>query len=350
MSLGPVMIDVGGLTLTEIEKERLIHPLVGGVILFSRNYQDHQQLEALINDIHQVNRKPLLIAVDHEGGRVQRFRDGFTHIPAAAEFGKIYDIDRRRARNLAETAGWVLATELRAVGVDFSFAPVLDIDFGISSVIGDRAFHRQPDIVSDIANHTMKGMKHAGMAAVGKHFPGHGGVGEDSHTDLPVDHRSLGDIRMDDLVPFERMIRHGLDGIMPAHVVYEKVDHNPAGFSRYWLQEILRKELGFQGVIFSDDLSMEGARVAGNVVASAKAAMKAGCDMVLVCNDSTAVDELLDGLEYQPDPVLSARLVRLHGRHKTTFDQLHGSKAWHQAIKALHKMELHEPLEFDFGF
>ena len=349
MSLGPAMIDVEGVSLTEVEKERLAHPLVGGVILFSRNYQDHQQLQSLIDEIHQVNKKPLLIAVDHEGGRVQRFRDGFTHIPAAAEFGSVFDMDKRRARLLAELAGWVLASELRAVGVDFSFTPVLDLNYEKSIVIGDRSFHRNPDFVSDLASHLITGLKKAGMAAVGKHFPGHGYVEADSHVDLPVDHRSIDDIRMDDLIPFERMTKQGLDGVMPAHVIYDQVDPNPAGFSRFWLQTVLRKEINFQGVIFSDDLSMEGARSAGNVVARANAAMRAGCDMILVCNDPDAVDELLDGFNYQPDPVLSSRLVRLHGMHPTSFDELHASKEWHKAVHALHNMESHETLELDFG-
>jgi beta-N-acetylhexosaminidase len=195
----------------------------------------------------------------------------------------------------------------------------------------------------------MMGMKRAGMAAVGKHFPGHGYVEADSHVDMPVDERTLADIKLDDLIPFERMIKYGLDGIMPAHVVYNRIDIHPAGYSSYWLKQVLRGELGFQGVIFSDDLSMEGAKVAGNVVARAKTAMRAGCDMVLVCNDSKAVEELLDNFKYQQDPVLSARLVRLHGRHKISFDQLHGDKAWHQAVKALHRLEENVTLELDFG-
>ncbi|MGM0595126.1 MAG: beta-N-acetylhexosaminidase, partial [Pseudomonadota bacterium] len=259
MSLGPVMLDLRGATLQDGEAELLRHPLVGGVILFSRNYENPEQLTALIDAIHAVRTPPLLVAVDHEGGRVQRFRQGFTRLPPMRRFGEIYERDRRRARQLAEQAGWVMASELRAVGVDFSFAPVLDLDYGVSAVIGDRAFHRSPEVVADLGAALMHGMQRAGMAAVGKHFPGHGAVTVDSHEAIPQDSRPLVDILAEDVRPYRSMIANGMAGVMPAHVIYTDVDPQPAGFSSYWLGEVLRSQLAFQGVIFSDDLNMEGA-------------------------------------------------------------------------------------------
>ncbi len=324
MTLGPVMLDVEGFTLTPEERERLTHPLTGGVILFARNYQSPAQIETLVREIHQLRQPPLLVAVDHEGGRVQRFREGFTSLPAVARFGEVYDENPKRGRRLAETAGWLMAAELRAVGVDFSFAPVLDVGRGISRVIGDRAFHASPEAVADLAHAYMTGMHRAGMAATGKHFPGHGGVEADSHVAVPVDERRYQDIYMEDIVPFERMIHYGLEGIMPAHVIYPKVDPHPAGYSRFWLQQVLRGEIGFEGVIFSDDLSMEGAKAAGGVVERAQAALGAGCDMVLVCNDPLAAGELLDGLGQHDNPAALMRLARMHGRHPVNRDRSAG--------------------------
>ncbi|MHB1140815.1 MAG: beta-N-acetylhexosaminidase [Sulfuricaulis sp.] len=335
MSLGPVMLDVQGLELSPEERERLKHPLVGGVILFSRNYQSPEQVEALVRGIHAQREPQLLVAVDHEGGRVQRFRDGFTALPPIRELGRIHDENPKRARRLAETSGWLMATELRAIGVDFSFAPVLDLDRGVSRVIGDRAFHSHPETVADLAHAYMVGMHQAGMAAVGKHFPGHGAVEADSHLALPVDGRKLVDIQAEDMVPFERMIHYGLEGIMPAHVVFSRVDSLPAGFSGIWLRKILREQLGFQGVIFSDDLSMEGAKVAGDVVARAKMALSAGCDMVLVCNDAAAADQVLTGLGTHDDPVSHLRLVRMHGRENPTRTQLAQDQSYRDAVRAV---------------
>lgn len=335
MSLGPVMLDVAGYELTPEERERLRHPLTGGVILFARNYQSPEQIEALVQAIHELRTPPLLVAVDHEGGRVQRFRDGFTALPAVARFGEVWDENPARGRRLSETAGWLMATELRAVGVDFSFAPVLDVNRGVSSVIGDRSFHASPDAVTELAHAWMTGMHRAGMAATGKHFPGHGGVEADSHIDVPVDDRSYQDIYMEDIVPFERMIQFGLEGIMPAHVIFSRVDPQPAGFSPFWLQKILRGELGFEGVIFSDDLSMEGAKVAGGVVARARAALAAGCDMVLVCNDPAAAGELLDGLGGHDNPASHLRLVHMHGRHPVNRKDLLADAGYRQAVRAV---------------
>ena len=337
------MIDLVGRSISDQEREWLANPLVGGVILFSRNYESLDQLETLVADIHASSSRstPLLVAVDHEGGRVQRFRDGFTRLPAAAEIGAAYRSDRKRGRRLAEQAGWVMASELRAVGVDFSFAPVLDIDYGISSVIGDRAFYDTADGVADLASHYVAGMKQAGMSSVGKHFPGHGAVEVDSHLALPVDERQFVDLEMADLIPFERLITNGLSGIMPAHILYSKIDSELAGFSPFWLQRVLRGQLQFQGVIFSDDLSMGGATGAGNITQRASMALAAGCDMILVCNDPSAIATLLDELSYEHDAVHSIRLARLHGRHKITLNQLHADPHWTQSVHALSRMEDH---------
>ena len=296
------MLDVAGTQLTAEDRRRLAHPLVGGVILFSRNFESCQQLQQLTADIHALRSPPLIIAVDHEGGRVQRFREGFTRLPPMRELGLIWDHDRRHAALLAHEVGFVLAAELRVYGVDLSFAPVLDVDYGNSSVIGDRAFHSQADAIAELAIALMHGLRDGGMAAVGKHFPGHGHVRADSHHEVPIDER------------FRRLVESGMGGIMPAHVIYPKVDPSPAGFSEKWLKRILRGELGFDGVIFSDDLSMEGASVAGNVVSRGEAALKAGCDMVLVCNNPQSADELLAGLHFTMPAVSLARLARLHGR------------------------------------
>lgn len=348
MSLGPVMLDLEGTVLQPQEREMLQHPLVGGVILFTRNYESPEQLMALVDQIHAVRSPRLLVSVDHEGGRVQRFREGFTRLPPARVFGRIHDQDRRRARHLAETAGWLMAAELRAVGIDFSFAPVLDIDKGISEVIGDRAWHSDPQAVSELALAYVHGMGEAGMAATGKHFPGHGGVEADSHVAIPVDERREVDLLAEDLVPFERLVRNGLAGIMPAHVIYPAVDRQPAGFSRYWLQDVLRTRLGFEGLIFSDDLSMEGATVAGGYLERAEAAFDAGCDVVLVCNNRKGAETLLDGLRISPDPVLHARLARMHGRGDLSHSRLREDRKWQQARTAIAKLIEEPEPELDF--
>lgn len=312
--LGPVMLDVAGTVLTDEDRRRLQHPLVGGVILFSRNFESCAQLAQLTAEIHALRSPSLIIAVDHEGGRVQRFREGFTQLPPMRELGLVWDHDHRKAVALAQALGFVLAAELRVHGVDLSFTPVLDVDYGNSSVIGDRAFHAKPEAIAELAIGLMHGLRDGGMAAVGKHFPGHGHVRADSHHEVPVDERALVDIQEEDLIPFRRLVDAGMGGVMPAHVIYPKVDAAPAGFSEIWIKRILRGELGFDGVIFSDDLSMEGASVAGGVVDRGMAALQAGCDMVLVCNNPQSADELLNGLHYTMPAVALARMARIHGR------------------------------------
>jgi len=333
MGLGPVMLDIQGKTLTPMDEARLRHPLTGGVILFTRNYQSPGQLAELTAAIRALRTPPLLIAVDHEGGRVQRFRDGFTRIPAMRELGRIWDAHPQRARHLAQQAGYVLAAELRSCGVDFSFTPVLDVDYGQSSVIGDRAFHSDPQAIAELAHNLLIGLRQGGMATVGKHFPGHGFVRADSHLDIPVDEREFVDIEMCDLVPFRQMVNYGLTAVMPAHVIYPRVDSRPAGYSPIWLKHVLRGRLGFEGCIFSDDLSMEGATVAGGIVQRAEAALNAGCDMVLVCNKPESADELLQGLQWEMPAASRARLAQMRGKaHPASLAQLHEQQ---QFLKAL---------------
>ena len=319
MKLGPVMVDVTGLELTADDVERLQHPMVGGVILFARNFAAPLQLIQLAHSIREIRKPSLVIAVDHEGGRVQRFKHGFTAIPAMRELGRLFDRDPAQALAAARGCGFVIACELQAHGVDFTFAPVLDGDYGESGVIGDRALHRDPDVIATLAESLQAGFASAGMSTVGKHFPGHGYVRADSHLEVPVDDRTMAEIAAKDLVPFVRLSRAGMGGVMPAHVIYPKVDSKPAGFSAVWLQKVLREKLHFDGLVFSDDLSMEGASTAGGMVARANAALNAGCDMVLVCNDPRAQDTALEGLERRAiAPTLARRLERMRGRAITT--------------------------------
>lgn len=306
LPLGPLMIDIAGTELSELDHQRLCHPLVGGMILFSRNYESPEQLTRLCAEIHALRNPPLPIAVDHEGGRVQRFRAGFTCLPPMRALGDWWDREPEAALAAARDIGYVLATELRARGVDLSFAPVLDLDYGSSEVIGNRAFHRDPQAVAALAGALIDGLHQAGMIACGKHFPGHGHVAADSHVAIPQDERSLAELA-EDMAPYRGL---ALDGVMPAHVIYPCVDMQPAGFSSRWLK-ILRGELNFDGVIFSDDLSMEGASVAGDIVARAEAAWAAGCDMLLVCNAPEAVAELLARWHPVADVARTRRLERL---------------------------------------
>jgi beta-N-acetylhexosaminidase len=332
------MSGVQGLELDAGERELLQHPLLCGVILFSRNYHSPQQLLALTTAIHKLREPPLLIAVDHEGGRVQRFRENFTTLPPLRRFGEIYPANPLSARQLAHTSGWLMAAELRAVVVDFSFAPVLDRDLGISAAIGNRAFHAQPQVISELARAYLGGMRKAGMNGVGKHFPGHGSVTADSHLELPVDKRDYADIAAADLIPFKYMIDEGIGGIMPAHVVYAGVDPQPAGFSAYWLKTVLRQTLGFTGVVFSDDLGMAAAGTAGGPLARAEAALQAGCDVLLSCNEPSATAAILDGLDLQG---FNAQLPRQRLQQLVTrtacpaLTELHADPLWQQSRQLL---------------
>lgn len=341
MSLGPVMLDIEGTQLTADDKKKLLHPLVGGVILFTRNYSSLSQLAQLTAEIHALRTPPLLIAVDHEGGRVQRFREDFTRLPPMRELGIIWDEHPVKARHLAQQTGYVLAAELRAAGVDLSFTPVLDMDHGQSCIIGDRAFHHKPQAIADLAHSLMSGLKSGGMTAVGKHFPGHGYIEADSHIEVPVDERAYLDIEENDLIPFRKMIGFGLAGIMPAHVIYPQVDAHPAGFSEIWLKKILRGELGFEGCIFSDDLNMEGAAIAGNMLQRAESALNAGCDMVLVCNNPEAADTLLAELQWDISAISVVRLARMRGQpHPDSVVKLHESASFVKAVEEIGSLGL----------
>jgi beta-N-acetylhexosaminidase len=351
MPHAPVVLDIAGTTLGAADRRRLKHPLTGGLILFARNWQDRSQLTALCAEIKAL-RPDLLICVDHEGGRVQRFRtDGFTHLPPMRSLGEAWMKDALTATDAASAAGYVLGAELRACGVDLSFTPVLDLDHGPSGVIGDRAFHRDPRVVAMLAKSLMHGLLRSGTGNCGKHFPGHGYVAADSHTAVPVDGRSLKAILADDARPYE-WLSTTLTSVMPAHVVYPKVDARPAGFSPRWLKDILRGQLGFTGAVFSDDLSMEGARhVAGrgelSYAEAAALALDAGCDMVLLCNQSVdggeAVDALLAGLEteaarghWQPDPDSDARRqALLPNSPPLTWDELMHDAVYQRALERL---------------
>jgi len=334
-NLGPLMLDVAGFSLTDEEKKILSSPLVGGLILFTRNYSNVEQLQSLIAEIRLAS-PDIIIAVDHEGGRVQRFRDGFTRIPPMAALGKLYKDDTSAAIQLSQDCGWLMATELIAYDIDISFAPILDRDYGISSIIGDRAFSDCVDDIVVLTQAFIKGMSEAGMASTGKHFPGHGGVVADSHIDIPIDERSLDELRENDISVFGPVINSGLNAIMPAHIIYPKVDDFAAGFSKYWLQTILRNELKFEGVIFSDDLGMEGATVAGSFPERAEAALSAGCDMVLVCNNSDGAAQVLSYLEQreiQPNQRLNT--MRLQQNLKKLPDELTELSRWQSTRERL---------------
>jgi beta-N-acetylhexosaminidase len=338
MTLGPLMVDVQGLTLTGEERKRLCNPLVGGVILFSRNYTDLDQLRGLVAEIRALRTPPLLIAVDQEGGRVQRFREQFYALPSLRWLGHQYDLDESQGRRLAWLCGWLMAAEVLDAGVDFSFSPVVDLDYGFSEVIGDRSFHRDPEIVAALAVAWLQGMHKAGMIGVAKHFPGHGYVVADSHLDLPVDHRTVREL-YEDMLPYERLLRHGLNAVMVAHVRYPQVNPDVASLSPYWLGTVLRGDLGMRGAIFTDDLSMRALASEGAMPERAQRALAAGADMALVCNDPSAADATLEALQGYADPVGQSRLVALRRRESAPAagSGLRGSADWRHAVASLDK-------------
>ena len=341
------MLDVEGLSLSPADRELLRQPAAGGIILFSRNYESPTQLADLVAEIRAVRSPPLLIAVDHEGGRVQRFRNGFTAIPPMRQLGHRYDTDPVAAIALAKTAGWMIGAELRAMGIDLSFAPCVDLDWGVSEVIGDRAFHKKPAIVAELAAALAHGMRDAGMIAVAKHFPGHGAVVADSHQRLPVDRREFGDV-LDDMQPYETLIRQrSIGAVMMAHVVFSETDALPAGFSSYWIGNQLRGQLGFDGAVFCDDLSMQAASAYGSVPKRAALALAAGCDMVLVCNDRQAASATVASLHDYSKPTSLVRLARLHGTGNLLRESLLVSDVWRKASAQLRRWSDRPDLELD---
>jgi beta-N-acetylhexosaminidase len=348
MSLGPLMVDIAGTELTPEDIQVLSHPLVGSVILFSRNYRDVAQVSSLTAAIRAVRSPALLVAVDHEGGRVQRFRDGFTRLPPVRTLGRRYDEDRREGLSLAKGAGWLMASELRAVGVDFSFAPCVDLDYGVSEIIGDRAFHRDPDAVAALAVAYMSGMREAGMAAVAKHFPGHGAVIADSHVALPIDRRKFVDLEAD-IRPYRLLIENNLAGVMGAHVVFPAVDALPASLSKRWILSVLRGEMGFHGCVFADDLTMAGAAAFGGVIERSELAFAAGCDVLPICNDRQAVKSVLH--HFGPDlgsPASQARVVRMRARGEAPTN-LGADRQWQQTVMSIASLSATPPLVLTEG-
>jgi beta-N-acetylhexosaminidase len=330
------MIDLEGTAVSAEERELLRHPLVGGVILFSRNYTDPAQLSELVRVIHAERSPPLIVAVDQEGGRVQRFREGFTRLPALRRIGQLYDQDPEAGLTLARHHGWLMAAELISHGVDFSFAPCVDLDYGLSEVIGDRAFHARASVVSQLAIAYSHGMRDAGMSATAKHFPGHGAVVADSHHSLPVDRRELVDLDQE-LMPYRRLIDNGLPAIMVAHVQFPAVDARPASLSQRWVSGVLRGAMNFQGAIFADDLSMGGAAGFGDITARAEQALAAGCDVLPVCNDRPSVRQLLRELKRAPDAAAGLRQVRMRARRSGSRTALAASSEWQRCLESIER-------------
>ena len=321
MAIGPLMIDLAGTEISSEERAWLQHPAVGGVILFTRNFVDKAQLTELVADLHSIKEAKLLIAIDQEGGRVQRLREGFIAYPPMRELGKLYDQHPERALQLSNKIASCLAQELREIGIDFTFAPVLDLDSGCSTVIGDRAFHCDADIVSLLAEQFIQGLSRGGMAAVGKHFPGHGSVVGDSHEMLPVDSRHVEEMLAADLIPFQRLINAGIAGLMTAHVVYQQSEAIPASFSHYWIGELLRGQFNYQGVVFSDDLTMQGAQTYGGIEQRLHAALDAGCDMALICNSPQDIPLAIASLEDYSNATAQQRLEKFYGRSPSLLTQ-----------------------------
>src|SRR4051812_16585822 len=342
------MVDVAGLELMPEDLDVLRHPLVGSVILFTRNYRDSAQLTRLVADIHAVRNPALIVAVDQEGGRVQRFRPEFSLLPPPRRIGHEFDLDPKHGLTLARSMGWLMAAELRAHGVDLSFAPCVDLDYGLSEVIGDRAFHAKPEAVAQLALAYLQGMKDAGMAATAKHFPGHGAVVADSHLSLPVDRRDWAELA-DDLVPYRRLVANGLPGVMVAHVLFPAIAPEPASLSRRWIQNALREELRFEGCIFTDDLSMGGAKEFGDIVARATAALEAGCDVLPVCNDRASVVKLLDELPFEIQPSSHLRLVRMRGKAAPGKGELLAGEPWRASQELLARSQAAPALKLTAG-
>ena len=341
------MLDIDGLSLTPADRDLLREPAVGGIILFTRNYESPEQIIDLVAEIRALRSPPLIVAVDHEGGRVQRFREGFSAIPPMRVIGREFNRDAVTAEQLARQAGWLIASELRAVGVDLCFAPCVDLDWGVSEVIGDRSFHRRPEVVGDLAAAFARGLRSAGMIAVAKHFPGHGAVVADSHLKLPVDRREYSDV-LDDMRPYDKLVSNGLvAGVMTAHVVYQAMDEMPASFSAYWIQQELRSRLGFDGAIFCDDLSMKATSEYGSMAVRTRRALGAGCDMVLICNDRSAARKSVAALRDYSNPLSLVRLARLHGTGHVLRESLLASDDWLAARAELQQWT--EPPELKLG-
>lgn len=341
------MLDVEGQALTPADRDLLREPAVGGVILFSRNYVAPTQLADLVVEIRELRSPPLLIAVDHEGGRVQRFRDGFTQLPPMRNLGRQFDSDPSRALDLARDLGWLIGAELRSMHIDLAFAPCVDLDLGLNEAIGDRSFHRRPEVVGQLAVRFSQGMRDAGMAPVAKHFPGHGGVVKDSHEHLPVDRRDFGEL-LDDMRPYDMLLGNGgLAAVMLSHIVYRELDTLPAGFSAYWIGEQLRRQLGFTGAVLSDDLSMKATASFGSMPQRARRALEAGCDMVLICNDRPAAIAAVAELHDFSNPLSLVRLARLHGDQRVERDTLLASDQWQQAAGRLAKWSERPSLTLD---
>lgn len=344
-ALGPLMIDLAGPEITPADRRRLTHPATGGVILFARHFESRAQLAELIAEIRALRRPHLLIAVDQEGGRVQRFRgDGFVALPAMGRIGKLFAQDRQAGLEAARSLGWLMAVQLREVGVDLSFAPVLDLDRGISGVIGDRALDERPEAVIALAIAWIGGMHDAGMAAVGKHYPGHGAVAADSHIAHPVDTRSRATIERSDLRPFKALADRLIPGLMAAHVVYPDVDARPAGFSPVWIREILRGEWGYEGAVFSDDLTMAAASAIGEIEQRVEQCLAAGADMALICNHPELVDRVQKALAFAPSAQREARLARLFGHGPVPSEKrLEHSPRFAEALHWVERLGVDEP-------